>query len=344
MRDQGNPYGLHRVIEPLGELPQAAKRLDASLPLYNDEVLIRVKRINVDSTSFRQLSEISQNDPHLVKKRILEIVRERGKLHNPITDSGGMLIGTVTEVGPEYGGPLKLKKGDSVATLVSLTLTPLFLEEISEVDLKTGQLQVQGHAILFETGIACPMPQDLPEKIALAVLDICGAPALVLRHVKRGDRVLFMGAGKSAKLSAAALRREWGSQVKIECLDVEAQALHDMREMGLADETHAGDATKPGGLDLLRKGEAYDVVVNVTNVPGTEMASVMAVRESGTVLFFGMGTSFSKVALGAEGIAKDAAFLIGSGYAKGHAELALSVVRENRALREWFERNYQKVR
>jgi L-erythro-3,5-diaminohexanoate dehydrogenase len=340
MRAQGNPYGLHRVMEPLGELPQAAQRLDASLPLYADEILIRVELVNVDSTSFRQLREISQNDPDLLKKRILEIVRERGKLHNPITDSGGMLVGTVAEVGPGYGGPLTLKAGDRVATLVSLTLTPLHLEEIRGIDLKTGQMEARGHGILFETGIACRMPKDLPERIALAVLDICGAPALVMRHVRNGDRVLFVGAGKSAKLSAVALKGEWESGVKVECLDVDAQALHDMREMGLADETHAGDATKPGGLEFLQKGRGYDVVVNVTNVPGTEMASIMAVREGGTVIFFGMGTSFSKVALGAEGIAKDATFLIGSGYVRGHAELALDLVRESRALREWFERKY----
>ena len=55
------------------------------------------------------------------------IVATRGKMQNPETGSGGMLVGTVEEVGPE--SPLGLSVGDRVATLVSLTLTPLVIED-----------------------------------------------------------------------------------------------------------------------------------------------------------------------------------------------------------------------
>src|SRR4029453_4584091 len=223
----GSPYGVHRVLDPPGEMPQGAKRLDTSLPIYSNEILVRVERINVDSTSFRQLSEISGRDPDLIRKRIFDILSERGKLHNPITNSGGMLIGRAAEIGPEIRGNLGFRQGDRIATLVSLTLTPLFLKEITHVDLSTGQIDAEGHAILFETGVACRMPDDLPERVALAVLDICGAPALTLRHVKAGDRVLFLGAGKSAKLSAAGLRKEWGERVRIHAADVDAKALEE---------------------------------------------------------------------------------------------------------------------
>ena len=58
---------------------------------------------------------------------MLEIVATRGKMQNPVTGSGGMLVGTVEEVGP--GSPLGLAVGDRVATLVSLTLTPLVIED-----------------------------------------------------------------------------------------------------------------------------------------------------------------------------------------------------------------------
>jgi L-erythro-3,5-diaminohexanoate dehydrogenase len=336
MRNKGNPYGIHRVIDPMAEFPQVARRLDTSLPIYSNEILIHVNRINIDSTSFKQLCEISDHDPEKVKRRILDLVQEQGKLHNPVTNSGGMLVGSVAEIGKDYQGPLTLKVGEIIATLVSLTLTPLYLNDIQEVEMKTGQMRASGYAILFETGIACKLPSDLPERVALSVLDICGAPALVLRHVQEGDRVLFIGAGKSAKLSAAAIRREWGDRIKIDCLDVNAQALEEIRQLGFANEVYQADATK---METLHN--SYDLVVNVTNVPGTEMTSIIAVREGGKVIFFGMGTSFTKVALGAEGIAKDATFIIGSGYARGHAELALTLVRENKVLREWFEKKYE---
>lgn len=342
MSKAGNIYGMHRVIQPKNGLPQSAEKLETSLPIYSNEILIEVERINVDSTSFKQLLEEANHHPEKLKKKILDLIIERGKLHNPITNSGGMLIGRVKEIGKDYHGSLTFKVGDRVATLVSLTLTPLHLENIYSIDLKTGQLSVDGYAILFESGIACKLPNDIPEAIALAVLDICGAPALTLRHVKKGDSVLFVGAGKSAKLSAAAIREKWGKEIKISSMDVDSKSLEEMKTLRLADETICADATSS---PLFTKegvggGQLYDLVINVTNLPNTEMNSILAVRDEGTVLFFGMGTSFTKVALGAEGVGKDANLVIGSGYVKGHAELSLEIIRKNLALRKWFEKKY----
>jgi hypothetical protein len=51
-----------------------------------------------------------------------------------------------------------------------------------------------------------------------------------------------------------------------------------------------------------------------------------------------MATSFSAAALGAEGMAADVTMLIGNGYAPGHAELALDLIRTSPAVRTLFER------
>ena len=118
-----SPVGLHRVIEPAGVLPQAATRLDNSPEIGPDEVRISVERLNLDAASFRQLATKHDGDGEAVRAEVLEIIGSRGKMHNPVTGSGGMLIGTVDEVGP--ASPLGLQAGDRVATLVSLTLTPL---------------------------------------------------------------------------------------------------------------------------------------------------------------------------------------------------------------------------
>jgi len=58
------------------------------------------------------------------------------------------------------------------------------------------------------------------------------------------------------------------------------------------------------------------------------------------VIFFSMATSFTAAALGAEGVGKDATLIIGNGYAPGHAELALGLVRRNAVLRAFFEQRF----
>src|SRR4051794_36221430 len=121
--DQTSPVGLHRVLEPAGALPQAARRLDAAPAVGPDEVRLRVELLNLDAASFRQLATKHDGDGAAVRAEVLEIVAERGKMQNPVTGSGGMLVGVVEEVGPE--SPLGLRPGDRVATLVSLSLTPL---------------------------------------------------------------------------------------------------------------------------------------------------------------------------------------------------------------------------
>src|SRR5262249_47844316 len=121
-----NPLGAERVLVPKGVLPQAAERLDPQLPLYADETLLTVTRLNLDSASFRQLRESCGDDAEAIAARVLEIVHERGKMQNPVTGSGGMLLGEVRELGPQ--APARFVLGDRVATLVSLTLTPLQLE------------------------------------------------------------------------------------------------------------------------------------------------------------------------------------------------------------------------
>src|SRR4051795_2340531 len=125
-RGTGSPIGLHRVVEPAGVLPQAAWRLDPSPAIYDDEVRIAVERLNLDAASFRQLRE-STESPAALRADVLRIVGERGKMHNPVTGSGGMLVGLVDEVGPR--STLGLTPGQRVATLVSLTLTPLEIHD-----------------------------------------------------------------------------------------------------------------------------------------------------------------------------------------------------------------------
>ncbi|MFA5577726.1 MAG: L-erythro-3,5-diaminohexanoate dehydrogenase, partial [Tissierellaceae bacterium] len=150
---KGCPYGTHRVIEPEGVLPQPALKIDNDMEIYDNEILINVQTLNVDSASFTQIKEEANGDLEEIKKIMKGIVADKGKHQNPVTGSGGMLIGTVEKIGPALEGKTDLKVGDKIATLVSLSLTPLRIDEFKEIRPEVDQVDIVGKAILFESGI-----------------------------------------------------------------------------------------------------------------------------------------------------------------------------------------------
>jgi L-erythro-3,5-diaminohexanoate dehydrogenase len=336
-----SPLGLHRVIEPPGVLPQAAWRLDASPAIALDEVRIRVDRLNLDAASYRQIRETYSGDPDKIRTAVLDIITTRGKMQNPVTGSGGMLTGHVDAAGPQ--SPLGLKPGQRIATLVSLTLTPLAITDgLVRWDGQSEQVPCEGHAILFARSIAAVLPDDLPGPLALAVMDVCGAPALTSRVVRKGSVVLVIGAaGKSGSLSAAAARQAGAATIiGVVPSEEEAALLRDPTASPLADEIVIADARDP--IDLAEKVEAaggpVDVTVVCVDVPGCEGGAILSTKQGGTVIFFSMATSFSAAALGAEGLAADVTMLVGNGYVPGHADFALDLIRTVPAVRKLFER------
>ncbi|MFC7546550.1 zinc-binding alcohol dehydrogenase [Plantactinospora sp. GCM10030261] len=350
-----SPVGLHRVLEPTGVLPQAATRLDASPEIGPDEVRVRVERLNLDAASFRQLAGKHGGDGAAVRAEVLGIISSRGKMHNPVTGSGGMLIGTVDEVGPD--SPLGLKPGDRVATLVSLTLTPLAVTDgLAGWDGRGEQVPCAGHAILFARSIAAVLPEDLDPQLSLAVLDVCGAPALTARVVERhrmdgrsasgqpgrgGHDVsvaVIGGAGKSGSLALAAARRA-GATRTVGVVPVPAER-DRLVAADLADEVVLADARDPVALSAAvtgALGAPADVTVVCVDVPGCEHGAILATADGGTVIFFSMATSFAAAALGAEGLAADVTMLVGNGYLPGHADLAVGLLREVPGVRALFE-------
>jgi L-erythro-3,5-diaminohexanoate dehydrogenase len=333
-----SPLGLHRVLDPPGVLPQAAWRLDTSPAIAADEVRVRVDRLNLDAASYRQLRETYAGDPDKIRAAVADIIATRGKMQNPVTGSGGMLTGTVEEAGP--GSPLGLKPGQRVATLVSLTLTPLVItDSLHRWDGRSEQVPCEGQAILFARSIAAVLPDDLPVPLSLAVLDVCGAPALTRRIVRPGSVALIIGAaGKSGSLSAAAARQAGAAKV-IGVVPAQAEAALLREHAGLVDEIVIADARDPVGLAAAVEaaGGPADVTVVCVDVAGCEGGAILATAQGGTVIFFSMATSFSSAALSAEGVAADVTMLVGNGYVPGHAELALDLVRTTPALRALFE-------
>ena len=341
----GNPYGTHRVIEPKGVLPQPAFKIDNNMEIYDNEILIDVKTLNVDSASFTQIKEQAGGDIEEIKKIMAGIVAERGKHQNPVTGSGGVLIGTVEKIGRALGGKTDLKVGDKIATLVSLSLTPLRIDEFLEVRKDIDQVDIKGKAILFESGIYAVLPDDMPETLALSVLDVAGAPAQTAKLVKPGDTVVVLGGtGKSGMLCLYEAKKRAGVTGKVICIGSREKTIERAKAANLADEYIVADATN--AIEVMEKvaavtnGQMADIVINTVNIPNTEMSSILMTKDGGTVYFFSMATSFTKAALGAEGVGKDVNMIVGNGYTKGHAAITLQLMRESETLRKIFTELY----
>ena len=336
--------GIQRVVRPIGLLPQQAEVVDPSLPIAEDELLIEVESLNIDSASFHQISEICGGDIKAIESHIQELVQTRGKHHNPVTGSGGMLIGRVVQVGPSFPVDQKpVQVGDRIATLVSLSLTPLVIRKIKKIHQKTDRVDIEGHAILFASGIFARLPSDLPETVALAVLDVAGAPAQTRKLVQEGQVVVVIGGGgKSGVLCLYEAKRKPG--VMTVAIDYSQTAIDRLSHLPFVDEVIQADARN--AVDVMEKvwnatkGHMADVVINVANIPETEMASILCAKNKGLVYFFSMATSFTRAALGAEGIGADVDLRIGNGYTEGHADLALNLLRESAELLRLFTDSY----
>ncbi|MBG0763982.1 MAG: zinc-binding dehydrogenase, partial [Tissierellales bacterium] len=338
---KGNPYGTHRVLEPKGVLPQPALKVDNTMEIYDNEILIDVQTLNVDSASFTQIKDQAEGNEEKIKEIMKGIVAERGKHQNPVTGSGGMLIGTVKEIGPALKDR-DLKVGDKIATLVSLSLTPLRIDEIIGMRKDIDQVDIKGQAILFESGIYAKIPTDLPENLALSVLDVAGAPAQTAKLVKPGDTVLVVGgAGKSGMLCLYEAKKRAGITGKVICMAHRESSLEKVKKLNLADEYIVGEATDAVGVyekvSELTNGELCDLVINCVSRPNCEMSSILSCKDDGTVYYFSMATSFTKAALGAEGVGKDVNMIIGNGYTKDHAEISLQIMRESEGLRKLYQ-------
>jgi L-erythro-3,5-diaminohexanoate dehydrogenase len=342
---KGNKYGTHRVIEPKGTLPQPALKISNDMKIYDNEILIDVDYLNIDSASFTQLKEEAGGDLEKIKKKIIDIVRERGKMQNPVTGSGGMLIGKVEEIGSALKDKIELEVGDKIATLVSLSLTPLKIESIMEINPDIDRVEIEGKAILFESGIYAKLPKDMKDTLALAALDVAGAPAQVKNLVKEGDKVLILGAtGKSGLMCSYMAKKMVGANGKVIGQARNETRADFLKETDFCHKVIIADVLNPTSVleETLKanEGDEVDIAINCLSIPNSEISSILPVKDKGIVYFFSMATSFTKAALGAEGVGKDVTMIIGNGYTKDHAQITLDLLRESKELRKIFEEKY----
>ena len=351
MKTGGNRYGTHRVIEPKGVLPQPARVVDNDMTeIWDNEMLIDVIRLKIDSASFHQIKNKLINQGHkedlaeAFANHVIDLTERTGKHKNEDTGSGGMLIGRIAKLGPNFEMKEEVKEGDLIASLVSLSLTPLKVKKVKKVILDKDQVEIEGQAILFSSGIYAKLPEDMDINLALSVLDVAGAPAQAERLAKAGDIVVVLGAGgKSGVLCNAVSRERVGVSGKVIGIVHSERSVEAALKSG-CNEVYVGDATNALQVEEIvakaTDGKMADLVINVVNVENTEMSTIMACKDRGTVYFFSMATSFTRAALGAEGIGADVDMILGNGYAHNHALISIDLLRRNSYLMELFKQRY----
>src|SRR5574344_2281067 len=265
MQKKGSKYGIHRVIDPQGVLPQPANKIDNNMDeLYDNEILIDVQTLNIDSASFTQIEEQAGGDKAKIAAIMMDIVAKQGKHRNPVTGSGGMLLGTVEKIGDALKGKIDLKEGDKIATLVSLSLTPLRIDEFIEIREDVDQVDIKGKAILFESGIYAKIPTDMPEKLALSALDVAGAPAQTAKLCQYGQNVVILGAGgKSGMLCCYEAKKRVGVTGKVIGMCHSEKSTKRMQDLGFCDVVFSGNANDPVAMlekiSSLTNGHMADV-------------------------------------------------------------------------------------
>ncbi len=330
--------GIHRSIDPPGALPHIARVLDPSGPPNEYEAELDVELLAVDATSFAVIRARSEDDPERMAAAIATIVAEHGKLQNPWTGSGGVLMGRVVTAGPSHT-TADLVAGELVVPLASLIAIPLALEAVGPVDPHSPQVPVRGRAIVTGSMLCQRVPDDLPPTAVLAVLDVYPAASHTRDLATAGAHVLVLGAGRAGLLAAAAAREAVGARGTVTAVDHAAGAIERARSLDPTMRTLQADVSDPLAVARGLSDEGVpraDLTLLCTSVAGAEGAAILATASRGTIVFFSTATRFSAAALGADAVGSQPRLLIPCGLTDDRGEYALNLLRTTPVLREAF--------
>jgi len=328
-----------RAVEPPGVLPHLARVLDAQTGATEYEAEIDVRVLAIDATSYQAIRARSDADPGRIARTIAEIVAERGKLQNPWTGSGGVLMGDVRGVGSSYAGS-GLEAGQRVMPLASLIAVPLRLDAVGPVDPASPHVPVRGRAIVTGRMLCVRVPDDLAADAALSAFDVYPAASYVREMAGAGTHVLILGAGHAGLLSIAAAREAVGDSGLITVVDRSPSALGHANVIDPHAATIEADVTDAVGVAaaLAERGlRPADLTLLCTTAPAAEGTAIVTTADSGTIIFFSTATSFAAAALGADAVGSQVKLVIPNGLTEDRGEYAFELLRRYPRLREIFE-------
>lgn len=331
-----NRYGLERVVAPAHVFPASAWQLNNSRTLKNGEMRISIRRIHIEGTSFRQIKQEANNDECEIKEKIKDIVNKRGKLHNPVTDTGGLLFGVIEEIAPDYDNVKNFKVGEEVICNTSLAGTPLYISNIKNIDSIYSQIEAEGYAIMLPGVPVIRKPQELPIDLLLFTFNESGTIYRVGKEAVGKKRFAVVGNNPLMNiLFGYTIRKSAGPEAEIYCI-LDENALMSVKG-GRIDELMNYIFTEVAYQNLLRPVECLkhfndynqmDMSVNCADIPGAETVNVMGTKSGGTVIFANFISNYNIALYITEAIARDLKIRCADGYLEQYDEFDFEIVKD----------------
>lgn len=329
-------YGLNRVLQPKHVLPTSAWKLDNSREIAPEEMRISLKRLHIESTSFKQICLEANNHDEQIKEKINDIVLKRGKLHNPVTDTGGLLYGVVDEIGEKYSNKKNLKVGDEILCNTSLAGVPLYLNRIISIDKAYTQVSVEGYAVVFNQIPVVRKPEGVPLNLLLFIFNESGTLYRVSREIEGRKSFLVLGNNIIMNLMFGyVIRKKAGPDAEIMCLFDKKTDLVivgksiDKLLSEVFDEVYYLDILKPMEcIEKLSIESKFDMTVNCADLPGAETINILATKSGGTVVFANLINNYNIALYITESISKHLELRCADGYLEKYDEFDIEVVKE----------------
>lgn len=347
-------FGLNRVLEPAGSLPVTSWKLDNSETLKSKELRVNLKRIMFERENFSQLCSICEYDESKMKERILKIVNERGKLHNPYTESSGMFMGYIDEAADDYD--LRgLKRGDNIICMTPLAGLPIYIENIDKIDFDYGQITCTGYVICFETAILFPINDtDSSYSIHLArALEEEGSLYGMSKELegKNITRAVIIGNHIAETIFYAQMLKSTNQDnvsvsFVIDSAYFSGLAKKDLITIfgSLVENIYFVDLSKPiEAVDIIMKNEGdrlFDVVINLENIKGCESVASLVVREGGWVCYTSLNSRYRHGLLIADCLGKDTTNYGLDGYSRYAYDFAIKLVEKTEPVLQRLDRFY----
>ena len=329
-------YGIKRVLEPQHVLPTSAWKLDNNRNIYPDELKVSIKRIHLEGTGFKQICTESNNDEKKIKQAIIDVVIRRGKLHNPVTDTGGLVMGKVEEIGQEYDNWQGFKVGDMVICNASAASLPMHIENITSIDRAYNQVEANGYVIVHNKIPVVKTPEGVSSEMLMFAFDQSGTLYRLKTLLEGKSRFLIVGNSMLTNLLYGyVIRRELGNECEITCLldkktntKIAGKGIDDLIK-NVFDEVNYLDILRPVEcMEKLGAESYYDLSINCAEIPGAETINILATKPRGTVLFANLINNLNIALYITESISKPLDVRGAEGYLEGYDDFDIELVEE----------------
>ena len=332
-------FGVSRVMEPKGAVPATAWKLDNQRQISPKEIRIRLEKVHIEWDNFNQICSHCGYDEMRIKARIMQIIEERGKLHNPFTGSGGLFMGTIEEIGSEVDAE-GLKVGDRVFSQSSITGMAMHIDRITRFDFNYGQMECQGYVICFEATSLIQYTGKVSAKYLLTAIDEEGNFLGVRQAVSEGnvERAVIIGGnlvttllyaqilrdcfGENTRLTAVLDKHSLGNLTEAEIISAFQPVIEHTCFVDLSQPLEAWQQI----MDEERNDQPVDAVINLEDISGSETLATLLVREHGTVFYASLQNNYSVGILVADSMGKEVTPYSLDGFDKDAYDYAVKLI------------------